>query len=200
MHQPRQTHYDAAIRVLRYLKSSPGYGILLFSNSSLQISAYCDSDWAACPMTRRSTTRYFVMLGKSPISWRTKKQHTVSRSSAEADYRVMASATCELIWLKSLLCDLRIFHSKPMHLYCDNNQAAPHIAANPFFHERTKHIEIDCHFVREKIITGIISTSHVSSNQQLADIFTKALGSDQFYYLLRKLGVTDLHPQLEGEY
>ncbi|KAH9686538.1 reverse transcriptase Ty1/copia-type domain-containing protein [Citrus sinensis] len=108
MHTPRRPHYDAALRVLRYIKSSPGAAILLSSTSSLELSAFLDSDWASCPMTRRSTTGNFIMLDNSPISWKTKKQPVVSRSSAEAEYRAMATTTCELVWLKTLLrssCD-----------------------------------------------------------------------------------------------
>ncbi|KAJ4769875.1 Retroelement pol polyprotein-like [Rhynchospora pubera] len=199
MQAPLDIHYNAAIRVLRYLKGSPGQGIVLSADNDLLLSGYCDSDWASCPLTRRSLTGYFVMLGDSPISWKTKKQHTVSRSSAEAEYRSMATTSCELTWLKSLLKSLGVSHTRPMKLICDS-QAALHIAANPVFHERTKHIEIDCHFVRDKIQAGQIVTSHIRTHEQLADIFTKALGKQQFHYLLRKLGTRNPHAQLEGEY
>ncbi|GKU93384.1 hypothetical protein SLEP1_g6979 [Rubroshorea leprosula] len=192
MQAPRQPHLDATMRVWRYLKSSPGQGIFLSSSSSLQLSAYCDSDWASCPTTRRSTTGYLTLLGNSPISWKTKKQSTVSRSSAKAEYRAMASTVSELLWLKGLLQTLGVDTSQPMQLHCDN-QAAIHIATNPVFHERTKHIELDCHFIRHWIQVGLIKTSHVRSNLQVADIFTKALGGDQFQFLLCKLGITDLH-------
>lgn len=192
MQKPCQGHLDAAMRILRYLKSCPGQGIFLSASNDLQLRAYCDADWASCPMTRRSLTGYFVMLGSSPISWKAKKQTTVSRSSAEAEYRSMAVTTCELIWLRNLLCSLGVDHPKPMRLFCDN-QAALHIAANPVFHERTKHIEIDCHFIRERLQSHDIEIYHVSSNLQLADIFTKALGRQQFHFLLGKLGITDVH-------
>lgn len=155
MHQPRQPHLDAAHRVLCYLKSTPGQGILMSSNSTLNVKAYCDSDWASCPTTRRSITGYITFLGESPISWKS----TVSRSYVEVEYRSMATITCELIWIKALLHVLRIYHCHPMELYCDN-KAAVHIATNPIFHERTKHIEIDCHLIREKIQAGILRTSH----------------------------------------
>ena len=107
-------------------------------------------------------------------AWKSKKQSVVARSSAEAEYRAMALATCELIWLKQLISELKFYKIGLMSLICDN-QAALHIASNPVFHERTKHIEIDCHFIREKVISGEITTTFVNSNDQLADILTKAL-------------------------
>lgn len=150
MQTPRQPHFEAALRVLRYLKGCPGKGVLLKNSGSLQLIAYADSDWAGCPDTRRSTSGFCTLLGSSPISWRTKKQSVVSRSSAEAEYRAMAQAASELQWLRFLLADFGLNIDTPSILYCDN-KAALHIAANPVFHERTKHIEIDCHFIREKI-------------------------------------------------
>jgi len=192
MQQPRKPHLDAAHRVLRYLKLAPGQGILFPSHGKLQLKGYCDADWASCPTTRRSVTRFCVFLGGAPISWKSKKQSIVSRSSAESEYTSMASLTYELVWLKQLLCDLQVPHSQQTLLYCDN-QAALHIAANPVFHKRTKYIEIDCHIVREKIQSGLIKTIYVSSTQQIANIFTKPLGSLLFHNLLRKLGTLDIH-------
>ncbi|KAK3005577.1 hypothetical protein RJ639_016411 [Escallonia herrerae] len=191
MQSPRSQHWDAALQILRYLKAVPGQGLFLPTDSPLQIYAFCDSDWASCPLTRRSVTGYFVSLGNSPISWRTKKHSTVSRSSAEAEYRSMAVTTCELTWLKSFLLSLGVHHDRPMRLFCDN-QATLHIASNPVFHERTKHIEIDCHYVREQLLAGNISTAHVRTAQQVADIFTKAFGHHQFHYLCGKLGIRNL--------
>ncbi|CAM9000675.1 unnamed protein product [Rhodiola kirilowii] len=171
MQAPKEVHWEAALRVVRYLKRCPGQGILLRSDSALELEGWCDSDWASYPLTRRSLTGWFVLLGLSPMSWKTKKQHTVSRSSTKAEYRSIAALTCELKWLQQLLRDLGVEHKQGMRVFCDS-QSALHIAQNPVFHERTKHIAVDCHFIRDAIKKGIICPSYVSTKVQLADIFT----------------------------
>lgn len=177
---PTTDHQQALRRVLRYIKASPGQGLFFPSTSALKLTAFSDSDWGGCEDTRRSITGYNVFLGKSLISWKSKKQSVVSRSSSEAEYRALAATTCELQWILYLLQDLHVTTlCQPAVIYCDN-QSALHIAANPTFHERTKHIEMDCHVVRDKIQQGIIKLLPVQSSDQLADLHTKAFGIVSF--------------------
>ncbi|XP_059432661.1 uncharacterized mitochondrial protein AtMg00810-like [Corylus avellana] len=145
MDKPRVPHFEAANKVLRYIKASPTQGLFFPVNSSLQMKAFCDSDWVSCSNTRRSMTGYRIFLDNSLIYWKSKKQMIVSKSSAEAEYKVMASTCCEVVRLRTLLQDLQVSPQTAL-LYFDS-KAALHIAANPAFHERTKHIDIDCHVV-----------------------------------------------------
>lgn len=198
MQAPTTVHYQAAKRLLRYLAGTISQGILLASSSAAQLTAYCDSDWASCPSTRRSTSGYCIFLGSSPVSWKAKKQNVVARSSAEAEYRAMALTTCEVTWLTALLKDLGLSKLPPAILNCDN-QAAIAIAANPVLHEKTKHVDIDCHFVRDELKAGNITTAKVSSNEQVADIFTKILPVKLHQAHVNKLSSSVPSLQLEGE-
>jgi hypothetical protein len=190
--EPTINHYNAACRVIRYLKHNPGRGLLFPRSSDLQILGFTDADWAGCLDTRKSTTGYCFFIGSSLVSWKAKKQTTVSRSSSEAEYRALSSATCELIWLLYLVNDLKIQCSKPPVIYCDS-QSALHIASNPVFHERTKHLEIDCDLVREKLQQGLLRLLPISTEDQLADCLTKPLGATKFNGFIGKLGLIDIY-------
>ena len=194
---PTTLHHQAATRILRYIKGTPGLGLFFSAQSDLRLRAYCDADWATCVDTRRSVTGFCVYLGDSLISWHSKKQHTVSRSSCEAEYRSIAVTTCELQWLTFLLQDLQLPIPGPASIYCDNTSAI-HIAHNPSFHERMKHIELDCHLVREKIQQRLIHLLPVSTKFQLADMLTKALPPSSFQTLHSKLGLLNIFQPQSG--
>ncbi|XP_035541476.1 uncharacterized mitochondrial protein AtMg00810-like [Juglans regia] len=189
---PRDPHFNAVLKVIRYVKGTPGQGLFFPANSKMELVAYSDASWANCPEMRRSTTGFCVFIGISLVSWKYKKQTTVSRSSAELEYRVMASVFCELTWIRYFLADLKVLILNLATLYCDN-LAAIHIAANLVFHKRTKHIELDCHLIRDKITEGQVVTTHVFSHSQLADLFTKPLHSPAFTRHLSKMGVTNIY-------
>ncbi|XP_071738734.1 uncharacterized mitochondrial protein AtMg00810-like [Rutidosis leptorrhynchoides] len=189
---PRTSHWNAVTHILKYLKGTPGRGILYQNHGHHTIEGFSDADYNGDPTTKRSTTGYCVFVGGNLVSWKSKKQNVVSRSSAESEYRAMAQTTCELIWVRNLLGEIGFAQSEPVDLWCDN-KAAIHIASNPVFHERTKHIEVDCHFTREKLEEGIIRLSHVKSNEQLADIFTKALPGYCIRRFCGKLGMFNIY-------
>ena len=192
LQSPCDSHWDAAVRILRYIKGTPGQGVLYENKCHTKIVDYSDANWAGSPTDRRSTSGYCVFIGGNLISWKSKKQDVVARSSAEAKYRATVLTTCELIWLKHLLQELRFGKDEQMKLICDN-QAALHISSNPVFHERTKYIEVDCHFIREKIASGCMTISFVNSNDQLTDIFTKSLRGPRIKYICNKFGAFDLY-------
>uniref|UniRef100_A0A2N9I242 Integrase catalytic domain-containing protein n=1 Tax=Fagus sylvatica TaxID=28930 RepID=A0A2N9I242_FAGSY len=161
-----------------YIRGTLHHGIE-FTPGPLSLSAYTDADWAGDPDDRRSTSGFLIYLGSNAITWSAKKQPTVSRSSTESEYRALAFASAELCWIRTLLKDLGIFISDTPILWCDNVSALA-IASNPVFHARTKHIEVDFHFVRERVLRKDLLVKFVSTVDQLADIFTKSLPTNRF--------------------
>ncbi|XP_058219798.1 uncharacterized mitochondrial protein AtMg00810-like [Rhododendron vialii] len=147
----RSTHFDVVLRILRYVKGTLFHGLYYSAHSSLELCAYSDADWAGDPIDRRFTTGYCFFLGDSLISWQSKKQSLISRSSTEAEYHAIADTTQELIWLRWLLTDMSVIHSTATILCCDN-QSVVQIARNDVFHDRTIHFEIDCHFIRQHVV------------------------------------------------
>nr|GEV17897.1 ribonuclease H-like domain-containing protein [Tanacetum cinerariifolium] len=161
-----------ALRVLRYLKGASGNGVQVYKSNDLSLKDFSDADWAQCPVTKKSVSGFLVMFSNCPVSWKSKKQPTISRSSAEAEYRCLVATTCEVIWMCNVLSDFKITGLFPVEIFCDSSSAIQ-IAGNPVFHEKTKHFEIDVHIVGDKVSAVVIKTVKIHTTEQVADIFTK---------------------------
>ncbi|KAL0641199.1 hypothetical protein Bca4012_102625 [Brassica carinata] len=194
MQVPKEHHWRMVERILMYLNGSPDQGVWMGCNGSTEVVGYCDADWAGDRADRRSTTGYCTFIGGNLVTWKSKKQKVVSCSSAEVEYRAMLKLTNELVWIKGILKHLEIIQATPMTMHCDN-QAAIHIASNSVFHERTKHIEVDCHKVRQMMILGVILPCYTRSEDQLADVFTKAARQKTMESIHIRLGLIDLSPK-----
>ena len=192
MHAPYEEHLEAVHRILRYLKATPGKGLFFKKTNDKDVAIFTDADWAGSIIDRKSTSGYCTYVWGNLVTWRSKKQGVVARSSAEAEYRAMAQGICEGMWILRVLKEPKIEVELPLKLYCDN-KAAISIAHNSVQHDRTKHIEIDRHFIKEKIDSGTLCLPFVPSNQQTADILTKSLGRTTFEYLISKLGMIDIY-------
>jgi hypothetical protein len=188
MHAPRDIHLAALKRILRYISGTLHLGLHLRPSSIDTLVVYSDADWAGCPDTRKSTSGYAVFLGDNLISWSSKRQVTVSRCSAEAEYRVVANAVAEATRLRQLLLELHAPLRRATVVFCDNISAV-YMSSNPVQHQRTKHIEIDLHFVREHVALGHVKVQHVPIGSQYADIFTKGLPSSVFTEFRSSLNV-----------
>lgn len=197
MSAPCSTHFIAVKCILRYLKGTLDFG-LSFRRSTcpLTLCAYSDADWAGCPDTRRSTTGICIFLGPNLISWCAKKQQVVSHSSADAKYRSLAHACADTIWVSYLLVELQFLPSQPIALLCDNHSTI-YMASNPVFYARTKHIELDSHYIRQHIISDAHRVQFVLSPDQVVDIFTKGLSTQRFKLLQSNL-VSPRSPDLRG--
>jgi histone deacetylase 1/2 len=176
LHAPSTVHWSAVKRILRYVRGTCGTGIKIRKSKSMMVSAFSDADWAGCVDDRRSTGGFAVFLGSNLISWCARKQATVSRSSTEAEYKALANATAEMMWVQKLLQELKVPHPPAARLWCDN-LGATYLTANPIFHARTKHIEIDFHFVRERVAQKLLDVRFINTGDQLADGFTKPMST-----------------------
>jgi len=207
---PLEEHWKAVKRILRYLQGTLHHGLLLKPASTtvpLSLTGFCGADWASDPNDRRSTSGTCIYLGPNLVNWWAKKQTLVARSSAEAEYRSLAQASAEILWMQSLLKELRVPISVPQ-VHCDNLSVVS-LAHNPVLHSRTKHMELDIFFVREKVLNKSLHmeldiffvrekvlnkslvVSHIPAQYQWADILTKPLSTARFLELRDKLSVSD---------
>lgn len=191
MHHPTLDHWNAVKRVLRYLSGTLSHGIFLKKQTAPLLHAFSDADWAGDTDDYVSTNGYIVYLRSHPLSWASKKQKGVARSSTEAEYRAVANTVAEIRWVCSLLTELGVVLPHSPTIYCDNI-GATYLCANPVFHSRMKHNALDYHFVRGQIQNHALRVIHVSTHDQLADGLTKPLPRTQFQTLRDKIGVTKI--------
>jgi len=197
MHCPTESHWIAIKRLLRYLKGTIFHGLHLHRHRNLSLHAFSDADWAGNLDDRTSTTTYVIFLGGNPISWSSKKQRSVARSSTEAEYRAIATTAAELAWIQSFLTELQFPLSCIPVIYSDNI-GANYVCGNPVFHSRMKHIAIDFHFVCDKVAHGSLRVSHVATADKLADALTKSLSRQRLSFLLSKIGISNGSSILRG--
>jgi hypothetical protein len=193
---PKLSHLTAAKRILRYLKGTPNLGLWYPKDSGFDLIGYSDSDYAGCQLDRKSTSGGCQLLGGKLTSWTSKKQNTVSTSTAEAEYVSAASCCAQVLWMKNQLADYGMSYSK-VPIFCDNTSAIA-ISQNPVLHSRTKHIDIRYHFIRDHVMKGDIELHFIPTDEQLADIFTKPLDETRFKYLISMLGMLNLDPADHG--
>ena len=193
METPRTSHLKAARRILSYIKGTVDHGLFYSQNHNLELVGFSDSDWAGSREDRRSTTGFVFYLGDAAFTWSSKKQSIVALSTCEAEYIAAAACVCHAIWLRRLLERMTLKQEEATKIYIDNKSAIA-LAKNPVHHERSKHIDTRFHFIREHVKMKEVELHHKCSSDQVADIFTKALKTDAFQKLRKKLGV-----QVRGE-
>ena len=184
---PKISHLNQVKRILKYVNGTSDYGIMYCHCSDSMLVGYCDADWAGSADDRKSTSGGCFYLGNNLISWFSKKQNCVSLSTAEAEYIAAGSSCSQLVWMKQMLKEYNV-EQDVMTLYCDN-MSAINISKNPVQHSRTKHIDIRHHYIRDLVDDKVITLEHVDTEEQIADIFTKALDANQFEKLRGKLGI-----------
>ena len=192
MHSPRNSHFQAANRFLKYLKGTARLGITYQKTSKLDLIMYTDFDFAGSRVDYRSTSGYCTFFGGNLVTWRSKKQTVVSKSCRKAEFRAMSKGIDEAMWIKYLLEKLRISYIKPIIIYCDNKSAIS-LAHYPVYHDKMKHVNIDRFYIQDHLEQGILKTEHVSSEEQCADIFIKGLPTETMQYLVSKLGMKNIH-------
>jgi hypothetical protein len=191
MEKPTELHLAAAKRVLRYLQGSLHYGILYARNSECVLQGWSDSDYAGDLDDRKSTTGYVFMYGNGAVSWSSKKQAIVTLSTTEAEFVAAASCACQAVWLGRILEQLKQAQMNGTVIFCDNTSSIK-LSKNPVMHGRCKHIDVRYHFLRDLTKDGAVEMKFCTSQEQIADIMTKALKLETFYKLRAKMGMCDL--------
>ncbi|KAI3681360.1 hypothetical protein L6452_36153 [Arctium lappa] len=188
--EPKESHLIAVKRIFRYLNGTPNLGLWYPKDSGFDLTGYSDSDFAGCKLDRKSTTGGCQLLGGKLVSWTSKKQNSVSTSTAEAEYVAAGSCCSQILWMRNQLLDYDLQLSK-IPIYCDSTSAIA-IANNPVLHSKTKHIEIRYHFIRDHVMNGDIELHFIPTDFQLADLFTKPLDETRFNFLISELGMLNL--------
>lgn len=197
MHCPRLSHWQVIKRILRYFRLTQQSSLHFSSSSSSTLSAYSDANWVGCPDDCKSTSGFCIYFGSHLISWGSKKQPTIALSSTESEYKAVANTTCEILWLQSLLKELGIFLPEPPTLWCDNLDAT-YLSVNPVMHSRTKHLDLDYHFICDRVTAKALKVSFVSNKDQLADILTKSLSIARFTLLRSSLTICSVQLHSRG--
>ncbi|KAK6119598.1 hypothetical protein DH2020_046661 [Rehmannia glutinosa] len=187
---PTSLHWDVALHALRYLKGSPSTGLFYPSSGSFSLEAFSDADWGACQDTMRSLTGYCFFFGGCLVAWKTKKQNSIATSTAEVKYIAAGSCCAQVLWMRQQLRDYEV-EEKEIPIMCDNTSAIA-ITQNPMLHSRTKHIDVRYHFIRDHVEKKDITLEYISTDKQLADIFTKPLCESRFEELKHELGLIEL--------
>ena len=191
MHNPKEIHIEAVFKILHYLKSTPSKGIQCQKAGGTRLEAYTDVDWVGSIIDQRSTSSYCTFLGGNLVTWRSKKQLVVAKSSVEAKFRSMAHGIYEL-WMKIILTDFRVRWEGSMRLYRDNKSTIS-ISHNPIQHDRTKHIEVDQHFIKEKLDSRLVCIPYISTKNQLADILINGLTTRLFCNITSKSRMKNIY-------
>ena len=187
LHAPTMAHWNACKRVLRYIKGTFSHGLTFKPAQIMTLEGYCDADWASNLDDRKSVSGICIFLGGNLITWSSRKQKVVARSSTEAEYRALASAATDLVWIQNLLSEIGISHQVQAPILWSDNIGPQALACNLVYHARTKHIEIDIHYVRNLVSENKLDVRYVPTEEQPADLLTKALPIEHFRTLCHKL-------------
>ena len=190
MEDPKQSHWKAIKRILRYIQGTKSLGLFYSSTSDYNLVGYSDSDWCGDVDDRKSTSGYLFFMGETAFTWYSKKQPIVSLSTCEAEYVSASYCVCHAIWLRRLLGELKIPQQRSTEIRIDNKSAIE-LAKNPVHHERSKHIDVRFHFIREHVKEKNVHLRHVVSHDQIADVLTKPLSRTLFDTYKRLMGMKD---------